>query len=193
MEFRDSENWSIRHIGTQYGISGLLGVGSKNKIFQNFLELVWIWRIGPPGYGVSDLLDTAYRTYWVWRIELLRYGVLGSLATAYWATPDVGEQYHLDCFLELQMMIVLDELFLDFSSATFKHHFLLCAASNLGVLALVRGESLKIYNGFGCLLQLAINPGVANVWHLLTRVGSSNSIFIERGIKLSMRSLIDLS
>ncbi|GKB11569.1 hypothetical protein Tco_0845492 [Tanacetum coccineum] len=64
----------------------LLGVGSKNKIFHNFLELVWIRRIGPPGYGVSDLLDTAYRTYWVRRIELLRYGVLGSLGAAYWAT-----------------------------------------------------------------------------------------------------------
>ncbi|GKC61029.1 hypothetical protein Tco_1088627 [Tanacetum coccineum] len=45
-----------------------------------------IRRIGPPGYGVSDLLDTAYRTYWVRRIELLRYGVLGSLGTAYWAS-----------------------------------------------------------------------------------------------------------
>ncbi|GKB25523.1 hypothetical protein Tco_0864924 [Tanacetum coccineum] len=34
----DSENWSIRRIGTQYGVSGLVGVGSTNKIFQNFLE-----------------------------------------------------------------------------------------------------------------------------------------------------------
>ncbi|GKA40872.1 hypothetical protein Tco_0733465 [Tanacetum coccineum] len=48
---------------------------------KNFLELIWIRRIGPPGYGVSDLLDMAYRTYWVRRIELLRYGVLGSLGT----------------------------------------------------------------------------------------------------------------
>ncbi|GJT50972.1 zinc finger, CCHC-type containing protein [Tanacetum coccineum] len=32
-----------------------------------------------PRYGVSDLLDTAYRTYWVWHIELLQYSVLGSL------------------------------------------------------------------------------------------------------------------
>ncbi|GJY18936.1 hypothetical protein Tco_0390427, partial [Tanacetum coccineum] len=79
-----SENWSIRRIGTQYGVSGLLVVGSKNKIFQNFLELVWIRRIGPPGCGVSDLLDTAYRTDWVRRIELLRYDVLWSLGTAYW-------------------------------------------------------------------------------------------------------------
>ncbi|GJZ50744.1 hypothetical protein Tco_0605259, partial [Tanacetum coccineum] len=73
---KDSENWSIRRIGTQYGVSGLLGVGSKNKIFQNFLELVWIRRIVPPGYGVSYLLDTAYQTYWVRRIEILGYGVL---------------------------------------------------------------------------------------------------------------------
>ncbi|GKB32318.1 hypothetical protein Tco_0871719 [Tanacetum coccineum] len=82
----DSENWSIRRIGTQYGVSGLLGMGSKNKIFQNFLELVWIRRIGPPGYGVSDLLDTAYRTYWVRRIGLLRYGVLYILGTDYRAS-----------------------------------------------------------------------------------------------------------
>ncbi|GKD74516.1 hypothetical protein Tco_1332798, partial [Tanacetum coccineum] len=79
-----SENLSIRRIGTQYGVSGLLGEGSKNKIFLNFLELVWIRRIGPPVYGVSDLLDTAYQTYWVRRIELLRYGVLRSLGTVYW-------------------------------------------------------------------------------------------------------------
>ncbi|GKE26585.1 hypothetical protein Tco_1441969, partial [Tanacetum coccineum] len=52
----------------------------------NFLELVWILHIGPPGYGVSDLLDTAYQTYWLWRIELLWYRVFGSLGTAYWAT-----------------------------------------------------------------------------------------------------------
>ncbi|GJZ71282.1 hypothetical protein Tco_0635133 [Tanacetum coccineum] len=37
----------------------------------------------PAGYGISGLLDTAYRTYWVRRIELLRYGVLGSLGTTY--------------------------------------------------------------------------------------------------------------
>ncbi|GJR06803.1 hypothetical protein Tco_0529787 [Tanacetum coccineum] len=86
LSYTDSENWSIRRIKTQYGVSRLLGVGSKNKIFQNFLELVWIRRIGPPGYGVLDLLDTAYRAYWVRRIELLRYGVLGSLGTAYWAS-----------------------------------------------------------------------------------------------------------
>ncbi|GKD64284.1 protein LAZ1 [Tanacetum coccineum] len=49
---------------------------STNKIFQNFLELIWIRRIGHPGYGVSDLLGTAYC--------LLRYDVLGSLGTAYW-------------------------------------------------------------------------------------------------------------
>ncbi|GJU19949.1 ty3-gypsy retrotransposon protein [Tanacetum coccineum] len=61
----------------------MLGVGSKNKIFQNFLELVWIRRIGPPRYGISNLLDTEYRTYWVRRIELLWYDVLGSLGTAY--------------------------------------------------------------------------------------------------------------
>ncbi|GJU31063.1 hypothetical protein Tco_1174652 [Tanacetum coccineum] len=36
------------------------------------------------GYDVSDLLDTAYRTYSVRRIDLLRYGVLVSLGTAYW-------------------------------------------------------------------------------------------------------------
>ncbi|GKB26768.1 hypothetical protein Tco_0866169 [Tanacetum coccineum] len=36
------------------------------------------------GYGVSDLLDRAYRTYWVRHIELLGYGVLGSLGMAYW-------------------------------------------------------------------------------------------------------------
>ncbi|GJT71666.1 retrovirus-related pol polyprotein from transposon TNT 1-94 [Tanacetum coccineum] len=46
----------------------------------------WIRRIEPPGYGVSDLLDTAYGilgcsgtvfcTSWVRRIELLGYGVL---------------------------------------------------------------------------------------------------------------------
>ncbi|GJZ86998.1 retrovirus-related pol polyprotein from transposon TNT 1-94 [Tanacetum coccineum] len=46
--------------------------------------MVWIRLIRPPGYGVSDLLDTAYLTYWERRIELLRYGVLGSLGTAYW-------------------------------------------------------------------------------------------------------------
>ncbi|GJZ33359.1 hypothetical protein Tco_0578795, partial [Tanacetum coccineum] len=69
--------WSIRRIGTQYGVSGLLGVGSKNKIFQNFLELVWIRRIRPPGYGVSDLLDTAYRAPPVRCIVHLGYGVLG--------------------------------------------------------------------------------------------------------------------
>ncbi|GKA26174.1 hypothetical protein Tco_0712283, partial [Tanacetum coccineum] len=71
----DTAYWnSIRRIGTQYGISGLLGVGFKNKIFQNSCVGNWILRIGPPGYGVSDLL----------RIELLQYGVLGSLGTAYW-------------------------------------------------------------------------------------------------------------
>ncbi|GJY20232.1 RNA-directed DNA polymerase, eukaryota, reverse transcriptase zinc-binding domain protein, partial [Tanacetum coccineum] len=85
---------SKRRIGTQYGVSGLLGVGFKNKIFQNFLELVCIRRIGPLGYDVSDLLNMAYRTYWVRRIELLRYGVLGSLGTAYWATP-------VRCFVHL--------------------------------------------------------------------------------------------
>ncbi|GKF32550.1 hypothetical protein Tco_0102348, partial [Tanacetum coccineum] len=53
----------------------------------NFLELIWIRRIGHLGYGVSDVLGTAYRTYWVRRIRLLRYGVLGSLGMAYWATP----------------------------------------------------------------------------------------------------------
>ncbi|GJR18806.1 hypothetical protein Tco_0967333 [Tanacetum coccineum] len=82
--FIDSENWSIRRIGTQYGVSGLLGVGSKNKIFPNFLKLVWIRRIEPPGYGVSDLLDMVYQTYWVRRIELIRYDVLGSLGMVYW-------------------------------------------------------------------------------------------------------------
>ncbi|GJT78664.1 putative reverse transcriptase domain-containing protein [Tanacetum coccineum] len=51
----------------------------------NFLELIWIRRIGPPGYGVSDLLDTAYQTYWVRRIELLRiiYDVYTDVDTAY--------------------------------------------------------------------------------------------------------------
>ncbi|GJU51808.1 putative reverse transcriptase domain-containing protein [Tanacetum coccineum] len=34
--------------------------------------------------GVSDLLDTAYRTYSIRHIELLWYGVLRSLGTAYW-------------------------------------------------------------------------------------------------------------
>ncbi|GJZ70444.1 hypothetical protein Tco_0633994 [Tanacetum coccineum] len=92
-----SENWSIRRIGTQYGVSGLLGVGSKNKIFQNFLEMIWIRRIKPSGYGISDLLDTAYQTYSVQRIELLRYGVLGSLGTEYWATPE-------RCFLHLGIL-----------------------------------------------------------------------------------------
>ncbi|GKE17351.1 ribonuclease H-like domain-containing protein, partial [Tanacetum coccineum] len=48
----------------------------------------------PPGYGVSDLLDMAYRTYWLRCIELLRYGVLGSLGTAYWDTP-------VRCFVHL--------------------------------------------------------------------------------------------
>ncbi|GJS06630.1 putative ribonuclease H-like domain-containing protein [Tanacetum coccineum] len=45
-----------------------------------------IWRKKLPGYGVSDLIDTAYQTYWVRRIELIGYGVLGSLGMAYWAT-----------------------------------------------------------------------------------------------------------
>ncbi|GJZ42567.1 hypothetical protein Tco_0589822 [Tanacetum coccineum] len=62
----------------------MLGVGSKNIIFQNSCARNWIRRIGSLGYDVSDLLDTAYRTYWVRRIELFRYGVLGSLGTAYW-------------------------------------------------------------------------------------------------------------
>ncbi|GJZ86054.1 hypothetical protein Tco_0657664 [Tanacetum coccineum] len=52
--------------------------------------MIWIRRIGHPGYGVSDLLGTAYQTYWVRRIGLLRYGVLahwvrriGSLGTVF--------------------------------------------------------------------------------------------------------------
>ncbi|GJY37711.1 hypothetical protein Tco_0424075 [Tanacetum coccineum] len=87
----DSGNWSIRCIGTRYGVSGLLGVGSKNKIFHNFLGLVWIRRIGPPRYSISDLFGMVYllfglgvlgslgMAYW-----LFRYGVLGFLGTAYW-------------------------------------------------------------------------------------------------------------
>ncbi|GKA50906.1 hypothetical protein Tco_0744102 [Tanacetum coccineum] len=39
-------------------------------------RISWIRRIGPIGYGVSDLLGMAYRTYWVRRI--------GSLGMAYW-------------------------------------------------------------------------------------------------------------
>ncbi|GKC63377.1 hypothetical protein Tco_1095975 [Tanacetum coccineum] len=35
----------------------------------------WTRCIGSPGYGVSNLLDMAYRTYWVRRIELFQYGV----------------------------------------------------------------------------------------------------------------------
>ncbi|GJX74450.1 RNA-directed DNA polymerase, eukaryota, reverse transcriptase zinc-binding domain protein [Tanacetum coccineum] len=70
---------SIRRIKTQYGISGLLGVGFKNKIFQNSCVGNWILRIGPPGYGVSDLLSYSGMVYcisWVRRIELLGYRVL---------------------------------------------------------------------------------------------------------------------
>ncbi|GKF59223.1 hypothetical protein Tco_0176009, partial [Tanacetum coccineum] len=95
----------------QYGVSGLLGVGSKNKIFQNFLELVWIRRIGPLGYGVSDLLYMAYRTYWVRRIEFLRYGVLGFLDTAYWATL-------VRCFVHLRYSVLAESvLFLIFDQS----------------------------------------------------------------------------
>ncbi|GKC51118.1 hypothetical protein Tco_1073863, partial [Tanacetum coccineum] len=71
-----SENWSIRSIGTQYGVSDDLAWALRIKYSRIFLS--WY------GYGVSDLLDTAYRTYWVRGIELLRYGVLGSLGTVYW-------------------------------------------------------------------------------------------------------------
>ncbi|GJY18092.1 hypothetical protein Tco_0389583 [Tanacetum coccineum] len=80
-ELLHSENWSIRRIETQYGVSGLLGVGSTNKIFQNFLELFWIRRIRLPGYGVLSSSGSVYWTSWVRRIELLQYGVLGFLDT----------------------------------------------------------------------------------------------------------------
>ncbi|GKF32068.1 hypothetical protein Tco_0101866, partial [Tanacetum coccineum] len=47
---------SIRHIEeVQYGVSGFLGVGSTNNIFQNILEL-----------GVN----TAYVFFWIRRITL---------------------------------------------------------------------------------------------------------------------------
>ncbi|GJR05970.1 hypothetical protein Tco_0528954 [Tanacetum coccineum] len=45
---------------------------------------MWIRRIGPTRYGVSDLLDTAYRTSLIRRIGLIGYGVLGFLGTVYW-------------------------------------------------------------------------------------------------------------
>ncbi|GJT98502.1 hypothetical protein Tco_1094020 [Tanacetum coccineum] len=104
-----TRNWSIRRIGTQYGVSGLLGVGSKNKIFQNFLEMIWIRRIKPSGYGISDLLDTAYQTYSVQRIELLRYGVLGSLGTEYWVLSGNGVFYILGTRIELHWVQSLAE------------------------------------------------------------------------------------
>nr|GEV51118.1 hypothetical protein [Tanacetum cinerariifolium] len=34
-------------------------------------------------YGISDLLDTAYRTSSIWRIRLIGYGILGSSNTVY--------------------------------------------------------------------------------------------------------------
>ncbi|GJV77536.1 hypothetical protein Tco_1509120 [Tanacetum coccineum] len=45
---------------------------------------MWIRRIGPTGYDISDLLDTAYQTSSIRRIGLIGYDVLGFLGTAYW-------------------------------------------------------------------------------------------------------------
>ncbi|GKC13547.1 hypothetical protein Tco_1010329, partial [Tanacetum coccineum] len=72
---------------------------------------IWIRRIEPPGYGISDLLDTSYRTYWVRHIDLLWYGVLGSLGTAYWATP-------IRCFVHLEYGVLAGSvLFLIFDQS----------------------------------------------------------------------------
>ncbi|GKF90879.1 hypothetical protein Tco_0274580, partial [Tanacetum coccineum] len=85
-----SENWSIRRIGTQYGVSGFLGVGSKNKIFQNFLGLgPWVYGELAENvllmifdqsiiYGVSADVDTAYSSKSGNGLEffkVIRYGV----------------------------------------------------------------------------------------------------------------------
>nr|GEV65698.1 hypothetical protein [Tanacetum cinerariifolium] len=51
---------------------------------------------GEIGYGVSDLLDTAYRTSSVRRIELIRYGILSSSCTMYW-----GPWYGVLSFLDV--------------------------------------------------------------------------------------------
>ncbi|GJT55265.1 hypothetical protein Tco_0990319 [Tanacetum coccineum] len=67
----------------------------------------WIRRIGPPGYGVSDLLDMAYRTYWVRHIELLWYSVLGSLGTAYWLFG-YGELAENVLFMVFDQSIIYD-------------------------------------------------------------------------------------
>ncbi|GKC39217.1 hypothetical protein Tco_1051601 [Tanacetum coccineum] len=63
---------------TQQGVSYEVLVDPHR--FEGYLKM----EVKEIGYGVSDLLDTAYRTYSVRRIELLRYGVLGSLGTTYW-------------------------------------------------------------------------------------------------------------
>ncbi|GJY62288.1 integrase, catalytic region, zinc finger, CCHC-type containing protein [Tanacetum coccineum] len=80
----DSENWSIRRIGIQYGVSDDLAWAPRIK-YQNFLELVWIRRIRLPGYGVLSSFGSVYWTSWIRRIELLRYGVLDFLGMAYCA------------------------------------------------------------------------------------------------------------
>ncbi|GJY90283.1 hypothetical protein Tco_0505479, partial [Tanacetum coccineum] len=54
-------------------------MGSKNKIFQNFLKLIWIRHIGHPGYGVSDLLGMAY-----WATPVRRIGSLGTVFCTSW-------------------------------------------------------------------------------------------------------------
>ncbi|GJU42173.1 hypothetical protein Tco_1195130 [Tanacetum coccineum] len=68
------------------------------------------------GYGVSDLLYTAYQTYSVRRIELLQYGVLGSLGTAYClfgynvlSYSDVDTAYSLKSGYGLEFFNVLDK------------------------------------------------------------------------------------
>ncbi|GJR38330.1 hypothetical protein Tco_1214014 [Tanacetum coccineum] len=61
----------------------------------------WIRRIGPPRYGVSDILGTAYQTYWLRRIEVLWYGVLRSSAMVYWALRYGVSALLVWCFVHL--------------------------------------------------------------------------------------------
>ncbi|GJS82383.1 hypothetical protein Tco_0748924 [Tanacetum coccineum] len=68
-------------------VSWFLGYGLKNKIFPEYFPwVVWLRRIRPPVYGVSDLyLDKGtFRAYGYKACWLFGYGVLGSLGTAYW-------------------------------------------------------------------------------------------------------------
>ncbi|GJU05700.1 putative ribonuclease H-like domain-containing protein [Tanacetum coccineum] len=74
------------------------GLTSPEQMATDFLELIWIRRIRPLGYGILNLLDMAYWTYWVWRIGAtrLKHGnqrtsrmkMLEELVTMLWRLED---------------------------------------------------------------------------------------------------------